>query len=275
VKKLKLSSRIRLNNGIDIPILGLGTWPLKGKEAYQAVLWALDIGYRLIATASYYGNEKEIGDALHETEVAREDIFITTKVWNSEQGYNSTLEAFERSLKQLNLKYIDLYLIHWPISGLRNETWKALEEIYDSEQVRAIGVSNYTVKHLKELLELSTLIPAVNQVEFSPFLYQKDLIEFCQSKEIAVEAYSPLTRGRRFNNSILQEIIRKYNKTPAQVLIRWGLQHSIIEIPKSGNKDHLIENSQVFDFNLDEYDMNKLDTLNEDYRIIDDPHLID
>jgi diketogulonate reductase-like aldo/keto reductase len=193
----------------------------------------------------------------------------------SEQGYNSTLEAFERSLKQLNLKYIDLYLIHWPISGLRNETWKALEEIYDSEQVRAIGVSNYTVKHLKELLEQSTLIPAVNQVEFSPFLYQKDLIEFCQSKEIAVEAYSPLTRGRRFNNSILQEIIRKYNKTPAQVLIRWGLQHNIIEIPKSGNKDHLIENSQVFDFNLDEYDMNKLDTLNEDYRIIDDPHLID
>jgi diketogulonate reductase-like aldo/keto reductase len=275
VKKLKLSSRIRLNNGIDIPILGLGTWPLKGKEAYQAVLWALDIGYRLIDTASFYGNEKEIGDALHETEVAREDIFITTKVWNSEQGYNSTLEAFERSLKQLNLKYIDLYLIHWPISGLRNETWKALEEIYDSEQVRAIGVSNYTVKHLKELLELSTLIPAVNQVEFSPFLYQKDLIEFCQSKEIAVEAYSPLTRGRRFNNSILQEIIRKYNKTPAQVLIRWGLQHNIIEIPKSGNKDHLIENSQVFDFNLDEYDMNKLDTLNEDYRIIDDPHLID
>ena len=272
---LKINSIIKLNNGIDMPIFGLGTWPLKGKEAYQAVIWALDIGYRLIDTASFYGNEKEIGDALNDTEVAREDIFITTKVWNSEQGYNSTLEAFEKSLKRLNLEYIDLYLIHWPVSGLRNETWKALEKIYDNEKVRAIGVSNYTVKHLKELLELSTSIPTVNQVEFSPFLYQKRLMEYCQSKNIAVEAYSPLTRGRRFNNSILKDIMRKYNKTPAQVLIRWGLQHNIIEIPKSGNKDHLIENSKVFDFNLDEEDMNKLDILNEDYRIIDDPHLID
>jgi diketogulonate reductase-like aldo/keto reductase len=275
VNKLNISSKIKLNNGIDMPIFGLGTWPLKGKGAYQAVLWALDIGYRLIDTASFYGNEKDIGDALHHSEVAREDLFITTKVWNSEQGYNSTLEAFNRSLKRLNLDYIDLYLIHWPISNLRNETWKALEKIYESERVRAIGVSNYTIKHLEQLLELSPSIPTVNQIEFSPFLYQKQLMEYCQSKRIVVEAYSPLTRGRRFNNNIIKNLVQKYNKTPAQILIRWGLQHDIIEIPKSGNKEHLLENSEVFDFNLEEQDMKRLDTLDEDYRIVDDPNLID
>ena len=271
---LNISSTIELDNEIEIPIFGLGTWPLKGKGAYNAVLWALDIGYSLIDTASLYGNESEIGDALRDTKVAREDIFITTKVWNSEQGYDNTLEAFKRSLRRLKLGYIDLYLIHWPVSGLRNETWSALEKIYEEGKSRAIGVSNFTIRHLDELLESSNSIPSVNQIEFSPFLFQKELMEYCQTKNIAVEAYSPLTRGRKFNNNIVTNISQKWNKTSAQVLIRWGLQHKVIEIPKSGNKQHLIENADVFDFNLDDDDMAQLDNLNEDYRLVDDPHLM-
>ncbi|MHA2390539.1 MAG: aldo/keto reductase [Promethearchaeota archaeon] len=272
--ELDIKSRLLLNNGVEIPFLGLGTYPLRGKEAYQAVLWALEIGYSLIDTASFYGNEKEIGNALKDSPIPREEIFVTTKVWNSEQGYNNTLDAFENSLKRLQLEYIDLYLIHWPISGLRNETWKALEKIYKEGNVRAIGVSNYTIRHLEDLSETSNSIPVVNQIEFSPFLFQKELMDYCQSKNIAVEAYTPLTRGRRFNNEVLRSISHKYNKTPAQILIRWGLQHEFIEIPKSGSKEHLIENANVFDFKIIDSDMSQLDVLNEHYRLADDPHEI-
>jgi diketogulonate reductase-like aldo/keto reductase len=263
-----------LNNKVEIPLFGLVTWPLKGRSAYNAVLWALDIGYPLIDTASFYGNESEIGDALKDTKIERKDIFITTKVWNSEQGYGNTIDAFNKSLKRLKLEYIDLYLMHWPVSGLRNETWRALEKIYDGGRVRAIGVSNFTIRHLKELLETSSSIPMVNQIEFSPFLFQKELMEYCQAKKIAVEAYTPLTRGRKFNNRIVTNISQQWNKTPAQVLIRWGLQHKIIEIPKTGSKEHLIENADVFNFYLDDDDMFQLDNLNEDYRLVDDPHRI-
>ena len=271
---MDIDSKIELHNGIFMPVFGLGTWPLKGKEVYNAVLWALDIGYLLIDTASFYGNEKEIGDALKDTKVPRDEIFITTKVWNNEQGFENTLKAFERSLGNLKLDYIDLYLIHWPVSGVRNETWRALETIYANGKARAIGVSNFTIRHLDELLGTSNSFPMVNQMEFSPFLYQKELMEYCQVNNIVVEAYSPLTRLRKFSNKIVKEISQKYNKTPAQVFIRWGLQHSIVEIPKSGNKKHLIENADVFDFNLDENDMTQLDVLNEDFRLVADPHLI-
>ncbi|MHA2398370.1 MAG: aldo/keto reductase [Promethearchaeota archaeon] len=271
---LDLSSRIELNNKVKMPIFGLGTWPLKGKGAYNAVLWALDIGYLLIDTASFYGNESEIGDALKATKMKREDIFITTKVWNSEQGYDNTLEAFKNSLRRLKLEYIDLYLMHWPVSGLRNETWRALEKIYEEGRVRAIGVSNFTIRHLNELLESSHSVPTVNQIEFSPFLYQKELMEYCQAKNIAVEAYTPLTRGRKFKNKVVVDISQKWGKTPAQILIRWGLQHNNIEIPKTGSKEHLIENADVFDFSLDNDDMSQLDNLHEDYRLVDDPHRI-
>ncbi|MHA1915722.1 MAG: aldo/keto reductase [Promethearchaeota archaeon] len=271
---LDISSTLELNNGIEMPIFGLGTWPLKGKGAYNAVLWALDIGYLLMDTASLYGNESEIGDALKDTKIDRDNIFITTKVWNSDQGYENTLEAFKKSLQRLKLDYIDLYLIHWPVSGLRNETWRALENIYEQGKVRAIGVSNFTIPHLEELLESTKSIPVVNQIEFSPFLFQKELMDYCQAKNIAVEAYTPLTRGRKFNNKVVADISQKWHKTPAQVLIRWGLQHKVIEIPKSGSKQHLIDNANIFDFKLDEEDMTQLDNLNEDYRIVDDPHLI-
>ncbi len=258
-----------------MPIFGLGTWPLKGKAVYQAVLWALEIGYRLIDSASFYGNEKQVGEALEKTKILRDDIFITTKVWNSDQGYENTLAAFDRSLKLLNLDYIDLYLMHWPVKGLRNETWKALEKIYDNGRVRAIGVSNFTIRHLDELKTTLKLMPTVNQVEFSPFLYQKELLEYCKSNKIVIEAYSPLTKAKKLNDSTLMTIGQKYSKSPAQVLIRWDLQHDIVTIPKSGDKQHLIDNANVFDFSLDESDMRQLDDLNEDFRLIDDPNLID
>jgi len=272
--ELNIKSTQKLNNGIEIPRLGLGTWDLRGKGAYQAVLWSLDLGYRLIDTASLYGNESEIGEALKDTSIPREEIFLTTKVWNSDQGYKNTLSAFKKSLKRLKVEYVDLYLIHWPVSGLRNDTWKALEEIYKSEKTRAIGVSNFTIRHLKELLEISETIPMVNQIEFSPFLFQKELMDYCQSKKIVVEAYTPLTRGRKFDNKVVRALAQKLNKTPAQILIRWGLQHEIIEIPKSGNQQHLRDNADIFDFTLTREDISQLDELNENFRLVDDPHLI-
>ena len=275
IMDLNINSTQNLNNGVEIPYLGLGTWDLRGKEAYQAVLWSLDLGYRLIDTASLYENENEIGEALKDTDIPREEIFLTTKVWNNEQGYNNTLNAFEKSLKRLRVEYVDLYLIHWPVSGLRNETWKALEKIHEGGRTQAVGVSNFTIRHLKELLEISEITPTVNQIEFSPFLFQKELMDYCKSNRIVVEAYTPLIRGRKFDNKIVMDLAQKHNKTPAQILIRWGLQHEIIEIPKSGNKQHLQENAEVFDFTLGIEDMFRLDELNEDFRLVDDPHLID
>jgi diketogulonate reductase-like aldo/keto reductase len=272
---LNINSSVRLNNEVYMPILGLGTWTLRGKSAYRAVLSALDFGYKLIDSASFYGNEQQIGEAIKKSKILRDDMFITTKVWNSDQGYDSTLAAFDRSLKLLELDYIDLYLIHWPITGLRSETWKALEKIYDNGRVRAIGVSNFTIRHLDELKETLELMPTVNQVEFSPFLYQKELMEYCKSNKIVLEAYSPLTKTKKFNHPTLITIGQKYSKSPAQILIRWGLQHEIVSIPKSGDIKHLIDNMNVFDFSLDESDMHQLDNLNENYRLIDDPNLID
>ena len=269
---LKISSNVKLQNGIEMPIFGLGTWTLKGQECVQAVHWAIEMGYRLIDTAALYGNEREIGKAIQDSKIPREELFITSKVWNSDQGYENTLKAFEKSLNRLNLSYLDLYLIHWPVSGLRNDTWRALEKIYENNRVKAIGVSNFTIRHIDELLSKTSVIPMVNQIEFSPFLYQKELLEYCNSKNILLEAYSPLTRGRKFNNLTLRSISLKYNKSVPQVLIRWGLQHKIIEIPKSSNRQHIKENADVFDFELNTNDMNQLDGLNEDFRIVDDPH---
>jgi methylglyoxal/glyoxal reductase len=269
---LKKDTTVKLYNGIEMPILGLGTWALRGQECIQGVTWAIEMGYRLIDTAALYGNEREIGEAIEDSKISREDLFITSKVWNSDQGYDNTFKAFDKSLKKLKLSYLDLYLIHWPISGLRNDTWKALEKIYESGQARAIGVSNFTIKHIDELLSKTSITPMINQVEFSPFLYQKRLLEYCNSKNIQLEAYSPLTRGRKFNDSTLKSISLKYNKSVPQILIRWGLQHKIVEIPKSGNKQHLKDNADVFDFRINTSDMDQIDSLNDDLRIVDDPN---
>jgi len=271
--ELKIDTKIELHNGIFIPIIGLGTWVLNGKAAYNAVSWALEMGYRLIDTATVYENERKVGEAIKDSGIPRDEVFITTKVWKSDQGYDNTLAALKTSLKKLDIDYVDLYLIHWPVPGKTTETWKAMEYIYEEGKARAIGVSNYNLHFLNELLDNSEEMPVVNQVEFSPFLYQKELLEFCRLKNIKLEAYSPLTRGKKLDHPKILEIAQKYNKSAAQVLIRWGLQHEIIEIPKSGNKDHLEENINVFDFSLKSSEIQELDNLNKDFRVVEDPVL--
>jgi len=267
---VNLDTKWKLNNGLKIPCIGFGTWTLSGSKAKKAVIWALEEGYRLIDTATIYGNEHQIGNAIRESSVEREDIFLTTKVWQTDFGYENTLNAFESSLRKLQTNYVDLYLIHWPRSG-RYETWKALTKLYEEGKAKSIGVSNYTVEHLEELLEKTSIIPMVNQIEFSPFLYQKDLLEYSRKKAIQLEAYSPLTRTEKFENPILQEIAKKYEKSPAQILIRWNIEHKVIPIPKSSSRKHFLENANVFDFKLEKEELKKLDSLNQDFRVVDDP----
>lgn len=257
-----------LNNGTKMPMLGLGTWDLRGSECVQAVKWALDARYRHIDTASIYGNEREVGLALKKSDVPRKEIFITTKIWDNEQ--KNPEGALEASLKRLGLDYVDLYLIHWPAPE-RNETWKMLSGLAKERKCRAIGVSNFTIRHLKELLSKSKNIPAVNQVEFSPFLYQQELLEFCKSKGIQLEAYSPLTRGEKLKHPELLALARKYGKTPAQVVLRWDFQHGIVAIPKSKTKERILENASIFDFEISAPDMHTLDALNENFRACPDP----
>jgi methylglyoxal/glyoxal reductase len=261
---LTLKSSAKLNNGVEIPYLGLGVYQSPpGEITLRGVRYALKIGYRQIDTAELYGNEKDVGRALRESGIRREDVFITTKVWNSHQGYDSTLYACEGSLGRLCLSYVDLYLIHWPVQGLGDETWRAMIKLLHEGKTRAIGVSNYSMRELKELLDKSDIVPAVNQVEFHPFLYQEELLRFCKNNKIQLEAYSPLTRGKRLNHPNILELAKKYNKTPAQVLIRWSLQHNVVVIPKSIHEARIKENSQVFDFQLEPKDMKLLDSLNE------------
>jgi methylglyoxal/glyoxal reductase len=263
---LTLKSSAKLNNGVEIPYLGLGVYQSPpGEITLRAVRYALKIGYRQIDTAELYGNEKDVGRALRESGIRREDVFITTKVWNSHQGYDSTLYACEGSLGRLGLSYLDLYLIHWPVQGLGDETWRAMIKLLHQGKARAIGVSNYSIRELNELLEKSDIVPAVNQVEFHPFLYQEELLRSCKNNNIQLEAYSPLTRGKRLNHPKILELAKKYNKTPAQVLIRWSLQHNVIVIPKSIHEARIKENSQVFDFQLEPKDMKLLDSLNENF----------
>ncbi len=273
--QLKISDKIKLNNSIDMPLFGLGVYLTEpGKEAQNAVRYALETGYRLIDTAAMYKNEEDVGTAIRQSKIPREEIFVTTKLWNDDHGYDKALKAFDKSLTKLNIDYIDLYLIHWPVSEKRNETWKAFEKILESGKCRAIGISNYTINHIEELMTNTETIPAVNQVEFSPFLYQKDLLEFCHSKNIQLEAYSPLSRGRKLDNPTLVAIAERYSKTPAQIMIRWVLQHKVIVIPKSANEKRIKENADIFDFNLSEEDMNNLDSLNYNFRVAWDPSKI-
>lgn len=269
---LTINSKVKLNNGSEMPLFGLGVYQsYKGEETRKAVLDSLEAGYRHIDTAKFYQNEKDVGNAIKESGIPRSEIFVTTKLWNSDHGYDLTLKAFEKSLEQLDLGYIDLYLVHWPVTGLRNETWKAMEKIMESGKCKSIGVSNYTIKHLKELLDFANIVPAVNQVEFSPYLYQKELLDFCNKNSIQLEAYSPLTQGEKLKEKVLVDISKKYNKTTAQLILRWALQHNIVIIPKSVTKSRIIENANIFDFNISDEDMNKLDLLNENFRTCWDP----
>lgn len=265
MKELRIDTKVKLNNGVEMPIFGLGTFQAQsGRKARDAVLHALQAGYRHVDTASMYGNEEDVGAAIRESGIPREDIFVTTKLWNSDHGYDSGLAAFEKSRRRLGLSYVDLYLIHWPVQDLRNETWRALETLLKEGKCRAIGVSNYMIRHLEELLDNSSTVPAVNQVEFSPYLYQKDLLEFCRKHDVQLEAYSPLTKGHKLNDPKLVDIALKYSKSPAQILIRWALQHGLVVIPKSSKRERIIENADVFDFTISPEDMSLLDSFNED-----------
>jgi len=269
---MNLSSTKKLNNGVEMPYLGLGVFKSQeGDEVRNAVISAIEAGYRHIDTAAVYGNEVGVGKGIKDSGIKREDIFITTKLWNEEQRKDNQYNAFEASLERLGVDYVDLYLIHWPVKGKYVESWKILERIYKEGRARAVGVSNFHVHHLEDVFAVSDLVPAVNQVECHPELTQVELVKYCQSKGIAWEPWSPLGAGTLFNNETIKNIGAKYNKSIAQVILRWGLQLDYINIPKSVNKNRIIENSQIFDFELAQSDMEAIFALNINRRTGGDP----
>lgn len=267
-----IDTRIELNTGVLMPIFGIGTHLIPhGFKTQEVVYHALQAGYRLVDTAQVYNNEADVGIAIQKSDLPRKDVFITTKIAPANHSYECTLKACEESLQLLKTSYIDLFLSHWPIKNKIQETWRAMELLLDEGKCRALGVSNYTKKHLIMLLAKASVIPAVNQIEFHPYLYQKDLLEFCRDVSIQVEAYSPLTKGIMLNDPLLLKLASKYNKTPAQLLLRWGLQHDIIVISRSSRKPRIYENAQVFDFELQKEDMKVLNSLNQNLHTGWDP----
>jgi diketogulonate reductase-like aldo/keto reductase len=269
---MNLSSTKKLNNGVEMPYLGLGVFKSQeGDEVYNAVLAAIEAGYKHIDTAAIYGNEVGVGRAIKDSGIKREDIFITTKLWNEEMRKSNQYNAYEDSLKRLGVEYVDLYLIHWPVKGKYVESWKVLERIYKEGRARAVGVSNFHIHHLEDVFAASDLVPAVNQVECHPELTQVELVKYCESQGIAWEPWSPLGAGSLIENASLKNIGAKYNKSVAQVILRWGLQLDYINIPKSTSKNRIIENSQIFDFELDKSDMETIFALNINRRTGADP----
>ncbi|WP_019006880.1 aldo/keto reductase [Cohnella laeviribosi] len=269
--KLAVDSTVELLNGVEMPRLGLGVWRTPaGEDTERAVRAALAAGYRSIDTASLYGNEADVGRAIRSSGIPREQIFVTTKVWNTEQGYDRTLEAFENSLSRLGLDYVDLYLVHWPVKDKYKETYRALETLYEMGKVRAIGVSNFHIHHLEDLMGSCKIKPMVNQVELHPQLTQKPLLAFCNREGIQVESWRPLMQGR-LDSPLLKELADKYGKTPAQIVIRWHLQLGLVTIPKSVRAERIAENADVFDFRLSHEDMLRIDGMNEDKRYGQDP----
>ena len=261
-EELSPDTRIKLNDGNEIPLIGLGTWGIGGKSCYKTILEALDIGYRLIDTAPMYLNEEEIGRAMRDSGIDRDEIIITTKVASADMGYESTIRACHNSLRRLGVEQIDLYLIHWPSAGRNIKTWEAMEELRSQGLVRSIGVSNYTSNLLNDLLSSGGPIPAVNQIEANPFIYDIELAKYCADNRIHIEAYSPLTRGYCLQEKKLLQIANAYGRSPAQILLRWSIQRGLTVIPKSATTTHLRENFDIFDFEIYLGDMNKLDTLN-------------
>jgi len=260
-----ITSRVRLNQGPEIPWLGLGVFQTEpGPTTRNAVTYALEEGYRAIDTAAMYGNEADVGEAIRSSGIPRDEVFVTTKLWHTDHGYESALRAGRASAQRLGLGAIDLYLIHWPRAKSpqdRLDSWRALTELHREGLFRAVGVSNYTVRHLEELLGHSDLVPAVNQVEFHPFVYDPELLGYCEAHGIRLEAWSPLTRARRLDDPTILTIATVHHRTPAQVLIRWGLEHGILEIPKSIHRERIRENAQVFDFSLRATEVAALDAL--------------
>ena len=268
---MDINTRKELNNGTLIPMFGFGVWRSNaGSETERAVRWALQAGYRHIDTAMIYKNERDVGNAIKSSGIRREEIFVTTKLWNTDMRSHNQMRAFEESLEKLMLDYVDLYLIHWPVENFM-ESWYCLEEIYKSGRAKAIGVSNFKVHHLKELLNKGNVVPAVDQMEFSPYMQDNEAVDFCREKGIAYEAWSPLGAGTLLNEPNIVKIAEKYNKTTAQIILRWVLQRDIIVFPKSVHKDRIIENSQIFDFELIGEDMEKINSMNCFKRTGSDP----
>ncbi|MFY4774102.1 aldo/keto reductase [Metabacillus sp. RGM 3146] len=271
-----LQDKATLHNGVEMPWFGLGVWKAEnGEEVTNAVKTAIQNGYLSIDTAAAYKNEDGVGRGIKESGAKREDLFITTKVWNADQGYETTLAAFEESMNKLDLEYLDLYLIHWPVEGKYKDTWRALEKLYKDGKVKAIGVCNFHVHHLRDLMEGAEVVPMVNQVEYHPQLAQKDLLQFCKDNQIQLEAWSPLMQGKLLDNPVLQEIADKHGKSTAHVILRWDLQNGVVTIPKSVKEHRIKENAEVFDFELSREDMEKIDSLNKDERIGPDPDNFD
>ncbi len=269
---LNLQSRVTLSDGNTMPLFGLGVWAANpGQETQDAVSCALEVGYRHIDTASMYGNEQDVGSALNACGVPRNEIFVTTKVWETEQGYEPTLRAFGQSQQKLGLEFVDLYLIHWPVEGQRVDTWQALERLQNEGRVKSIGVSNFSPNHLQEIFESGKQRPTVNQIELSPFLQQRTIADFTRSAGIHLTAYCPLARGERFSHRSLQDIAEQTGKTPAQIMIRWGLQQGQTMIPKSVNPVRIRQNADVFDFTLSDKQMRLLAELDEGFRFCPNP----
>ena len=264
-----------LRQGVEMPWLGFGTFELTGATAEEAVGWALDLGYRSIDTAAVYGNEEEVGAAIRSSGVGREEIFLTTKVWNTDQGYDATMSAFDASLERLRTDYVDLYLIHWPVEGMFGDTWRALEDLHDAGRARAIGVSNFLVHHLEQLIKHAHVVPTVNQVEFHPRLQQPALQAFCRDHGIRLEAWRPIMKGGVLEIPELVAIGEELGKSAVQVTLRWMIQNGVVAIPRSSQRKHVEANADIFDFELTPEQMETIDGLDRDMRTGEDPDNFD
>jgi diketogulonate reductase-like aldo/keto reductase len=275
-----LQDIVALQGGAGMPWVGLGVYQVEdGDGLVQAVKSAIAHGYRSIDTAAVYANERGVGqavkEALAENKLAREELFITSKVWNADLGYEETLAAYEASLEKLGLEYVDLYLIHWPVKGKYKESWRALEALYTAGRVKAIGVSNFQIHHLEDILADAQIKPMVNQIELHPYLSQQPLRSFAQAQGIQIEAWAPLMQGLLLDQPVLKEIAASHGKSVAQVILRWDLQHGIVTIPKSTREQRIIENASLFDFELSPSDMDRINGLNRDQRTGPDPDNFD
>lgn len=271
-----INYNITLNNGITIPLLGLGVGNItEESEVISSITTAVSAGYRLIDTASVYKNEESVGKAIRMTDIPRSELFITTKVWNAAQRLGDISGAFERSLERLQLDYIDLYLIHWPVTGCYMNTWIEMEKIYHSGKAKAIGVSNFSIHNIEDILNIAEVVPAVNQFEYHPLLHQADLVDYCQCNGIIPEAHSPLAKGAYMDEEIMIQIGRKYGKSPVQIGLRWAIERDIVVIPKSTSKDRIVSNADIFDFSLTKEEMQAIDSLDCNYRTCSDPDTSD